>query len=192
MNPKDHIEDLITLAAKSPCSRDKRGALVVRDSEVIGRGYNAPVSGVCSDVVCEKAWPNGDMRKPEVKDGCSGYVEHAVAMAIRFAVEEAISIDSRTDRDTFDDQRAEGEYMPLAGCELIHLNTIEATGSIGLMDIEGSLSAMAWKPKPSRRRGCPSCAVLAFSFGVAAIWLLHQDGWMRYSMTEYAKLAQIV
>ena len=202
LNPNDHMTALLECAAKSPCIRDKRGALVVRDGEILGGGWNSPVSGECSDTVCHQqqlAWVGAERPLKRVRS-CSGQVHHAEGIAIGAAVVMAIAMDSLADRDTFDDQVASGEYVPLKGCELIHLNT-------QLMD-HPSYAARATGhdklrvSKVSRREhACETCALLGKMFGLDAIWLMHHrmydglpDGteWVRYSMDEYVRMAEVI
>lgn len=60
-------------AKKSPCARDKRGVVIVKDDLEIGKGFNAPPSGfICELRYCQPT--------------CKDYAVHAEMMAIADAV----------------------------------------------------------------------------------------------------------
>jgi hypothetical protein len=199
IDPQRYVDMLLEWSAHSPCSRDKRGAIIVDASgTVLGAGYNAPVGGTCSPAVCHaikfshyiQAYDEEEdftyPKRVNRERGCSQHVEHAEAMAIRRAVVESVAKACRADRDSFDDRLARGEYAPLLDCEMIHLNTEPFLSDVIAGDKPRRLA------KPSRRRGCPSCAVQMYARGIGAVWLLHDDGWTRYTMDEYARMAGVL
>ena len=198
-HPEHYIEDLLKCAAKSPCARDKRGALVVRNGEIRGRGWNSPATGACSDALCHQqqlAWVGAERPLKRVRS-CSRVVEHAEAMAI-WDAEQNLFADVLTDQVAYAAMHEfrgtcslPGDRIPiLYGCELIHLNTaadVENLSAPTGMQARGfNVTRVA---KPSRRRGCPSCAVQAMTRGIAAVWLLHDTGWTRYTMQGYYDMA---
>ncbi len=59
----------VELSASSPCERDKRGVVIVKGGELIGKGVNAPPPGFC----CELAY---------CQPTCRTYAVHAEMNAI--------------------------------------------------------------------------------------------------------------
>ncbi len=67
-------------AKKSPCQKSKRGVVIVKDGEIIGRGFNAPPDGFeCESDIC--------------KSICSKYAIHAEMNAMHNALENGYNIE---------------------------------------------------------------------------------------------------
>jgi len=52
MDEMEYIERCLDLADKSSCSKKKYGSVIVKDDEIIGEGYNHPVTKEIEDLLC--------------------------------------------------------------------------------------------------------------------------------------------
>ena len=82
------IEIAHIVSQRSICSSRKIGALLVRDKQIISRGYNGPPAGsnLCHDGVC--IWPRNKRPSPSDLSGCpAGHAEaNCVHQAARVGV----------------------------------------------------------------------------------------------------------
>ena len=73
----DLMEDATEVAYKSPCQKSKRGVIIVKDGNIIGRGFNSPFLGECNN---EQGYT------------CREYCEHAEDAALKDAKERGVDV----------------------------------------------------------------------------------------------------
>ncbi len=81
MSPESYFKEAGKEAKKSLCLRDKCGAVVVLNNEVIGRGFSGPAGGI-SERKCELTFSHS--KKPKSDVTCCVHAEwRAIIEAIR-------------------------------------------------------------------------------------------------------------